>query len=209
MNTPNCQQVALLKLAVKQILPKDYKPYLNLRLLLKNKPPGFRLDFEREFKSYYGMNRAHLGSDFHRIFFRYLFALKLPSRAEPYSRIVRRLFRYPRLRGDCAPQFSFVSKLVAIHDESQPIFDSHVSDFFGISAPAIGGIKFRIAGFISNLTYLRGIYSDWATDRFIAGILSELKGEHPGLNECSETRLLDLLVWTVGQKKLGNRTELK
>lgn len=198
----NSHQVKLLESSAEVLGAKHYKPYLTLRHLLQEKPKGYKADFEAKFRSYYGMNQAHLGDDFDSAFFRHLFALRPPVRKNLYASILSDLARHPRKKGDVAIQFSFVSKLVAIHDESQPIIDRHVSDFFGIRAPAAGDINFRIAGFETNLGLIKCIYQDWSTMPKVRSLLSKVRRSHPELGQVADTRVLDFLVWLVGREKL-------
>ena len=175
MNGPSKYQLALLRLAVGRLQTKDYSPYLTLLRLLAEKPPGYKAKFEPIFVSFYGLNTAHLGEAFHREYFRCLFGLKLHEGVDPYAPILRSLYKCVRRKGDNALQCSFVTKLVAIHDESRPIFDRHVGGFFGISAPAYGNLEFKISGFVENLCWLRAIYNTWSDVPSFQKILVTLK----------------------------------
>jgi hypothetical protein len=100
-------------------------------------------------------------------------------------------------------QFSFVSKLVAIHLESSPIYDRHVVTFFGQEAPARSvGNDARIAWFIGFLRDVASDYSTWEQDVRVRAIVDRLKGRDPRLAQCDVVRLLDFLVWKVGNQKL-------
>jgi hypothetical protein len=91
---------------------------------------------------------------------------------------------------------------VAIHDESRPLFDVHVSKFFGVAPPAVGSLEFRIAGFVDNLLRVQEQYESWAADPHFIRIVKPLLRKHPKLKTCHPTRLCDFLVWTVGRYEL-------
>ena len=202
MSAINPEQLRLLKLSAERLSGKDYKKYLELRELLMKKPPGYRSAFEPLFRSFYGMNRAQLGYSFLKAFFDHLFTLGKPINGNSYRRILSDLAKHKRKKGDAAIQFSFVSKLVAINDESQPIIDKHISDFFGISAPRTGGPQFRINGFIENLNLLKSIYGAWKSEPAVERLLAKIRRKKHDLSGTTDERILDLLVWQVGRHKL-------
>jgi hypothetical protein len=203
MNSPNKYQLALLSQAITYLNESDYSPYLKLKRLLVDQPVGFRVEFRQTFERYYGLNTGGVSDAFKRRYFELLFELELPESCDPYTPILKELYSIPRRLEDNALQCSFVSKLVAIHDETRPIFDRHVSDFFGITVPSSVWVDFRIAGFVTNLTRLRETYQHWSGDKQFMEILSAVKQKHPSLKNCTSTRVADFLVWTVGRKKLG------
>ncbi|TSA37355.1 MAG: hypothetical protein D4R65_00950 [Verrucomicrobiaceae bacterium] len=202
MSAINPEQFRLLKLSAERLSEKDYNPYLKLRMLLTEQPLGYRSAFEPLFRSFFGMNRAHLGDSFLQAFFDHLFKLRKPINGQSYSRILSDLAKHKRKKGDAAIQFSFVSKFVAINDESQPIIDKHISDFFGISAPRKGGLQFRINGFIENLTLLKSIYGAWKSEPAVRSLLANIRRKKQDLSGFTDERILDLLVWQVGRRKL-------
>jgi hypothetical protein len=95
-----------------------------------------------------------------------------------------------------------VSKLVAIHDESRPLYDTYVSRFFGMAPPAVGSIEFRIAGFVENILRIQTEYESWATESHFIQIVEPLIRKCPKLGTCHSIRLCDFLVWTVGANDL-------
>jgi hypothetical protein len=204
MSEPNKYQLILLREATMHLEETNVSPYLTLRYLLTKKPAGFQAEFRRIFESYYGLNSGGLTEAFKNRYFDLLFGLEIQDHDDPHTRILAELYEIPRRKGDKALQCSFVSKLVAIHDESYPIFDRHVSDFFGISVPSNWSLDFRIAGFMENLKHLRNTYQCWSEDSEFQKILLTLKQRHPYLNGCTTPRIADFLVWTVGHNKLGS-----
>jgi hypothetical protein len=204
MKSPNRFQLALLSEAITHLTDADISPYLKLKRLFTDQPVGFKAEFRQTFERYYGLNAGGVSDAFKRRYFELLFDLKLKESVDPYTPILKELYSILRRKEDKALQCSFVSKLVAIHDETRPIFDRHVSDFFGITVPSNGWVDFRIAGFVTNLMWLRETYQRWSGDKHFMEILSAVKQKHPSLQNCAGARVADFLIWVVGRKKLGS-----
>jgi len=120
-----------------------------------------------------------------------------------FSIILNELSLIPRKTGTCAMPFSFVSKLVAIHRESSPIYDRHVVNFFGVKAPTASQPKpDRISWYIRFLNQVAFDYAAWAQDGKIVSILERLQARDDRLAHCHVSRLVDFLVWKAGSEKL-------
>jgi hypothetical protein len=196
-------QFKLLQAAARELQPADVDPYLKLRALLRQDGAAARAGFCKLFAQYYGLNVAGLTQAWKNRYFELLFAFE-PGRADPYTGLLRELYKFPRRQGDRALQFSFVSKLVAMHDEAQPIFDKHVKAFFNLKSPTSGLVGERIAELRAQLRKVRESYESWAVDPQFQPVLAILQKMQPGLAECHPSRLCDFLVWTVGDKKLAS-----
>ena len=192
----------LLAKAAQKLGPRNFDEYFELRRLLASRHPADRHEFRTRFAKYYKLNSAGLTEAFKRRYFQLLFAFRPPGPKDPYTTLLRTLYQFPRLQGDQCLQVVFVSKLVAIHDESRPLFDSNVSEFFGMSRPEVGSIRFQIAGFVENLLRIQKEYESWAQDPHFHRIVKPLIRKHPKLGTCHSTRLCDFLVWTVGAYEL-------
>lgn len=194
--------------AADRLAPKDYQPYLKMRRMLRE-PAGYdQKAFRKLFTQYYRLNSGGMSVKWKNRYFHWLFQGP-PAGADPYTRILRDLYAYPRPAGDQVLAFSFVSKLVAIHDESRPIMDLHVSNFFGLSAPRSGGVEHRISGFIANLNRIQATYEEWSRDPRFRRLLGTMgkNEDHAELLECHPNRLCDFLVWTVGRLRIGDVAE--
>lgn len=98
---------------------------------------------------------------------------------------------------------SFVSKLVAMRCEQSPIYDRHVLAFFGEKPPSPAVAKAaRIEWFVGFLKRVGYDYARWASDERIQPILTCFKARDPRLEGCHVVRLMDFLVWKVGNQKL-------
>jgi hypothetical protein len=180
----------LLEKAAGKIKKTDVAKYIELKRLLASRDPDAPRRFRSLFASYYRLNGARLSAEFKRTYFDILFNWRPEKQTHSYRSVLLALHKASgRLHA------SFASKLVAVRDESSPLFDSHVSKFFGLSAPSVGPIQFRITRFIINLETIRREYDGWAKDDRFTRITDILFLRIPDLAECHSSRVCDYLVW--------------
>jgi hypothetical protein len=182
----------------------DFCPYLELKELLTDSTALARRRFRLLFTNYYRLNVGGLTDVFVNRFFEILFTPNvIVDGLLVFSAIFNELCSIPRKKGDCATQFSFVSKLVAMHRESSPIYDRHVLAFFVKKAPAKSvPNEDRIAWFVGFLRDVAKDYATWAQDVRVIPIIERLKRRDHRLAQCDVVRQLDFLVWKVGNQKL-------
>lgn len=182
----------------------DFCPYLELKELLPDTSTHARHQFRSLFTKFYGLNVGGLTDDFKNRFFEILFSGNVIANGQPeFQTILNELSLIPRKKGDCAMPFSFVSKLVATHLETSPIYDRHVVAFFGAKVPTASQPKQnRIAWYVDFLKRVALDYATWATDARITPILDRLQARDQRLAQCDVVRLVDFLVWKVGNQKL-------
>lgn len=197
---PSADQLTNLTKAIDCVQDKYVCSYHWLFATLRDRPVGFEERFRQEFATYYGLNRAHLGDNFKKAYFDRLFGLKLESGGDPYTEPMIELYGIPRLRGDQALQASFVSKLVAIHDETRPVWDVHVREFFRIEEPPrTDEVRKRIVAYVELLEDLRRTYADWAKNPEFLSIVGQVRAKFPLLAETAPQRVADLLIWSLGK----------
>ena len=173
--------------------------YLNLRNMMSDACAEEKLRFRKEFSNYYRLHAAFLSKEWKDKYFELLFSFGEKMPPEAHRVALLELSKFPRLKGDEAAQFSFVSKLVGIHDEQQPIFDRFVQHFFGLGPPSLGPLEFRISGFVRNLNEIAMRYRIWIEYEPFAAIIRELRCKYPHMAECHPHRICDWLVWIVGK----------
>lgn len=191
---------SLLAKAARKRRKDDFKEYFELKDLLAEKSPKAKQEFRKLFSQWYRLNNAGVTEAFKARYFELLFEAGPHGKEDPYSEILLNLYRFKRRRGDRSLQCSFASKLVGIHDESWPIYDKYVREFFGMGVPAAGSIAFRAAGFASNMRLIKQRYQEWCACPQFNGTVEPLYEKNPGLRACHPHRALDVLVWTVGAK---------
>lgn len=186
------------------IRARDFRPYFELKELLRDSSPAARQRFRSRFTTYYGLSKGGLTDQFKDRFFEILFDGNVIIDGRPnFSTILNDLSALERRTGDRAIPFSFVSKLVVVHCESCPIYDKHVRSFFGQTAPASSvDDAARIKWFVDFLESISASYAEWARDPRVVPILQKFKKRDPRLRKCHPVRLLDFLVWKTGNARL-------
>jgi hypothetical protein len=194
-------QLPLIEAAAGALDPKPVRTYTRLRQLLGTEGAQARVAFETEFTRYYGLNSGGVTPQFRTVYFDRLYALRGEAINDScYAPLLQELYEIPRHKGDKALPCSFVSKLIAIHDESRPLFDKYVSRFFGLAAPQSASLDLRIAGFVSNLTTMQANYHAWIEDTRFRVVLEKVRGRIPPLRRCHLVRVCDFLVWQTGKQ---------
>ena len=198
------RHVAALDTAEARMFHCDFCGYLDLKELLRDDSASARELFQDRFTGIYGLNVRGLTDAFKKRFFEILFDDKTCGDGQPdYGAILTQLSRFKRKTGSRALPLSFVSKLVAMRDESRPIYDRHVLAFFGAKIPGPAVAKqVRIEAFVAFLEAVASDYRAWATDKRIRPILARFKARDERLQNCDVVRLMDFLVWKVGNQKL-------
>ena len=182
----------------------DFCPYFELKKLFPIKTPQAREQFRYLFTKYYGLNVGGLTKAFKDRYFEILFDGNVVIKGRPdFQTILTELSLIPRAKGDYAMPYSFVSKLAAAHLDCSPIYDRHVLRFFGEKAPSASRPKpERIAWFEDFLKNVAADYEAWSRDRRVAPIIRRLQQRDLQLAGCHVVRLIDFLVWKVGNQKL-------
>ena len=173
------------------------KTYVNLREMLSDTSSAGKEKFKKEFARYYKLNSAGLTAEWKATYFDLLFAFGEKMPAEPHQVALRKLYPIKNFKERETLQCSFVSKLVNIHDESQPIFDQNVRRYFGIEAPSLSLAEFRITGFIRNLREIGRRYDAWSDDTRFDELIRDLQTNNRDLAKCGRIRICDFLVWQV------------
>jgi hypothetical protein len=198
------RHIAALNIAETLMFHSDFCPYLELKALLPDPSPVARLRFRSLFATYYGFNVGGLTEEFKDKFFAILHDGNVLLNEQPdFLSILNQLSGIKRKKGDYAMPFSFVSKLVAMHCEASPIYDKHVLAFFRKKASSASIQKAeRIDWYVDFLNYVSCSYATWANDPSVAKILDRLKSRDSQLAKCHAVRLVDFLVWKVGNQRL-------
>ncbi|MCG3774676.1 MAG: hypothetical protein JW395_1500 [Nitrospira sp.] len=198
------RHVDALDAAQERMFHCDFCGYLELKELLRDDSESARELFRNRFTGMYGLNVGGLTDQFKKRFFEILHSDDVMTNGRPgYDRILSELGSYKRKTGHPGMPFSFVSKLVAMRDEGSPIYDRHVLAFFRgkLPGPAVK-TKERIEAFVAFLDGVGQDYRAWSADERILPILTRFKDRDPRLRKCDVVRLMDFLVWKVGNQKL-------
>ena len=190
---------------------KDFCPHLELKELLPycrtNKIKQKR--FRSLFSDYYGFNnykrfiQKSLRRKFEDAFYKILFRGNIFEDGKPaFCKIFSELSKYKSKKAKYALHFSFISKMIAMHYENSPIYDSHVRAFFKKEPSHLNGrdIDRRIEKFIEFLNGVRADYEKWVENARISKVIQNLKKRDVRLKNYDQVRLLDFLVWKSEQK---------
>jgi hypothetical protein len=209
---PSSSVVPILGRAAAALDEADIAAYAWLRAFVAGGMDGDRTLFRRRYSAYYRLDRAGLSRRFKDTYFELLFAYRPTSEPDPYTPLLCALRRYKRRPAGApatsSPLFaaSFATKLVAIHEEHRPIFDSHVHAFFGIGFPRLGPFEHRAALFVRHLEVIRSAYEEWQHCPSVAAIIETVRARHPALATTHPVRIADFLVWTAtALAKAGGR----
>lgn len=193
------RHIRALERAEPLMVHRNFRGYLELRDLLKSSAAADREKFRRLFTSYYGLHLGGLTEPFLDRFFEILFTTSDPK----LGPILKEMSGFRRKKGDHAVPFSFVSKLVAMRIESSPIFDRHVAHFFGVKVPPSSVERAeRIGWFVSFIADVKQSYEAWVQDGRVHRVLNRFAALDPRLKASHTNRLLDFLVWKVGNQGL-------
>ena len=175
------------------------------------KEPGnveIRKQFEENYSKFYHLNSRIVGQEFIDPYFQELFLLDLNTLADPYQKLLLTLKLSSRRR--VCMQFSFVSKLVATHDDSKAIYDSNVRRFLAklpglsLSIPPSTdrphNDEVRIRRYIEVLKEIQKEYESWEPE--FDEICTPLLERIPKLKDCHRNKVWDFLVWTAGRKSV-------
>jgi hypothetical protein len=182
----------------------DLCPHLELKEMLSDTSPLARRRFKILFAQYYGFAAAFIKDPFRTRFFEILFDPIRDSEGRPdFARTVLELSKCKNARGRPMMAFSFASKLVAMHCEDSPIDDRHVRAFFDWKPPnASMDQHSRLDAHRGFLEHVADSYLEWAKTADIQEVLQNLKRRDTRLTGCHDIRLLDFLVWKVGNQRL-------
>ena len=190
--------------AQESFIHSDFCPYFDLKRMLRaiKTKPGDKVArgcFRDLFTRFYAMNAAGLTQEFRSRYFQLLFKSRGIENGKPNLPLIFEELRKADPK-DHRIQFAFVSKLVNIHVESSPIWDTNVLRFFGKNLPfSLYDRKVRIAWFVKFLSELATTYLTWAEDARVKAVLENFKSRDAQLGQCHVVRLMDFLVWKAGK----------
>jgi hypothetical protein len=191
---------ARLNAAADALLVRDIAPYIKLRSFVTSGMIGDKAAFIRLFSSYYGLNQGGLGRDLKDAYFRLLFEYRCNAHAAPLRAVLLALHAVPNAKGYRSFQASFASKLIAIHDETQPLYDRHVAAFFRMKRPSGDNIEIRIEGFRVMLQEIKKAYEAWSQTKELTAVINRVQRNFPDLAASHRHRVCDFLVWVMGNR---------
>lgn len=153
--------------------------------------------YQDEYKNFWQMKRAHLGSSFDQAYFSALD----PSKTIPALRsLCQTLYRFPRLRGDQALQFSFATKLRHMLNRQLPIYDDRVASFYLFQPPSTKlPLRQRVNAFIVFHNFLiheyKRVLNSGVLAKPIAAFKQHFKQQFNDPPAHTDVKIIDWLIY--------------
>ena len=191
------RQLAIVTEAAEWLDPGRVSDYLTLRQLVARRDPAERMLLELQFLRFYSLEMPLAGEDLRHRLFDLLYTLTGPVTRATYRSLLNALARAAGTQDPDGPlPASMVSHIVSLYDEGAPVYDRHVSHFFGLVVPARGDRDYRIALYLDHLERINRTYMDWATNPAFCRTTAELCERIPDLATCHPVRVCHMLIET-------------
>jgi hypothetical protein len=167
------------------------------------KPP----EYQRNFRKFWAMNAAQLGTDFYTVFFDLLGTVA--ERKPSLNQVCYSLYECSSRRdGRKSLQFSFATKLLHMGNPWLPIYDSQVADFYFLVAPdSKKTLQQRIGEFVIFHEFLIREYKRILEQGLLQAAIGEFRNKLRPQNFTDE-KVVDSLIWkTVDLFKKGALAE--
>jgi len=173
---------------------KDIERYFYIKKQYRKGNIQNNPEFQRVYKKFYAMNAAGLTPEFLKEYFRIL-----SNKEINLKKILKKLYKIPRRRGDRAVHFSFSTKLLHTINNDLPIYDKLVGKFLNLKI--IGKNKIdRINSCNEAYGKLKRLYNELINNRKIKKIILEFREKfNCGKEKISDTKILDFVIWAKGQ----------
>jgi len=151
--------------------------------------------FQFAFRSFYGIDRAGLTSDFKQQYFRCMQSARDDGRAD-IEAIAATLRPYKTLRDCESLQFSFITKLANMIDPSLPIWDFKAARLIGQDANASGAYERRLQRMSARYEILKSVAAELAESDLGARLVSEFRTTYcTDEAEVPTAKVLDFIMW--------------
>lgn len=188
---------------VRNIDQESIDVYLFLKEQFNNSNVSRNPLFQFVYRSFYRLDNAGLTPEFKNEYF-----ILLENNREIQSidieGIVTALHKYPNRKAQNSLQFSFVTKMINMINDSMPIYDSEVAKVFGFKTPSYTKpFKGRLADFLKFYIELEEFYKETIENKRVDPVFRILENNLEHVHSLSDTKRLDFLVWSAG--KLRNK----
>lgn len=160
---------------------------------------------KQDFKSFYGLNGAHLSADFLERYFEVLDSKKIgnvelgkdsASAAEDAGRIAAYLATIPSNGNGYKIQFSFSTKLLHTINPDCPIYDSHIADFYFF--PPVWNLRdngAKLQAYKNQYIFLIQEYKRIKENNLLDEAISVFQQNIEGFSEISYIKQIDFILW--------------
>lgn len=178
-------------------LELHFRAYCELINRLTNENVSENEEYKRKYVKYWGLNGAGLNQNFKDQYFNLLQEIKR-NVLFPFSIVVDRLYATPvNNTGIKKIQFSFATKLLHMVDNTKPIYDSRIHDFFFLF-PIKGNPDYhkRKNQYMKQYNFLVKEYNRILTNNLLSDSITFMRGKFE-LNEAiTDIKIIDSIIWS-------------
>jgi len=157
--------------------------------------------FQFVFRSFYRLDNAGLTPEFKDEYFKILQSVRSEVSIDILE-IVEKLYSFPNRKGQNSLQFSFVTKMINMIDDSVPIYDSEVAKVFNFRPPYHSkGFGKRLELFIEFHQFLKKNYISILENKKLNPAFEKMKKKFKNIGKLPKTKMLDFLIWSAGKVK--------
>jgi hypothetical protein len=168
--------------------------------------------YQKEYKTFWIMHRAHLGPGFDQAYFSALHhgALNPTQPIPALSSLCQMLYQFPRLKGDQALQFSFATKLRHMLNRHLPIYDDNIAGFYLFQKPywlPATDLKQRINALMVFQNFLISEYKRILGNGLLQNPIAAFKRQFKNPARHTDVKIIDWLILnfvTLAEKKKIN-----
>jgi len=164
------------------------------------------LEFQKTYKTFYVMNATGLTDKYFKKYFKLLNTRKFNSQ-DKLSDFLIKLDGIPTRTSNNSMQLAFATKALHTINNKLPIYDKHIANFFQL-AQIPNDTKNNLS---DRIIFRQSIYNE-LVDKFncllsgkeIADLIKEAQdffADIKDINEISDTKMLDFIIWTYGSIK--------
>lgn len=162
--------------------------------------------FQFVYRSFYRLDNAGLTPQFKSEYFKCLERCR-DAKALDLSGFTRELYQFPNIKGQNSLQFSFVTKLANMVDDTYPIYDAEVARVFSFRTPYhYLSFEQRLSALVGFYEKLKKYYAELLKDGSCNDVFTCFYKQFP--NEAiniPKVKLLDFFFWSSG--KILNREQ--
>ena len=172
----------------------DIEPYLKLKKLYEN--GNIDTEFANEYNRYYRLHAARLSEPFCKKYFELLYSCYANKRISIFE-IMEKLAEIEcNENGDKKLHFSFASKLVHTVDNSKPIYDSMIAQFYFFPEIKYNWIaEKKIEEYKKAYNFLIYEYERVQNEKLIDKTVHKLMVKYPNINHVNPVKIIDWIIW--------------
>lgn len=156
--------------------------------------------FQFVYRSFYRLDNAGLTQEFKNKYFQILEEYRNESEFH-FEKVLQKLYHIPNIKGNEKTfQFSFVTKMYNIINDSIPIYDSKVAKVFSMSKPHQKEFEIKLSKHLEQLKQIQKGYEIILEQNLLPKTIKLFDSTFKD-NKLSEMKKLDFIFWSSGKIK--------